>query len=222
MNNHEMETGMESFLRRMLRPAGGFLAEMEADARARHIPVAMPETAALLRWLSSAIRPARVLEIGTAIGFSTALLASGQPETGILDTIELDPDLAEEARRNLDRLALAGRVRVLTGDARDILPCLTVPYDLVFVDAAKGQYPELLPDLTRLVAAGGTLASDNVLFMGLPHATDKVPHKHRTIAVRLEAYLKALCTNKDFETAILPVGDGVALSCRRHCGDTCP
>jgi len=222
MNNHEIENGMESFLRRVLRPAGGFLAEMEADARARRIPVALPETAALLRWLSAALRPARVLEIGTAVGYSAALLASGQPEAGILDTIELDAGRAREARSNFEQLGLSGRVRVLEGDARDILPCLSMPYDLVFVDAAKGQYPEMLPDLIRLVAEGGTLASDNVLYMGLPLAADAAGHKHRTIAVRLEAYLATLCAHPDFETTILPVGDGVALSCRRRCGATSP
>ena len=216
MNNHAHETLVESFLRRTLRPAGGFLAEMETEARDRHIPIALPETAALLTWLSAALRPCRILEIGTAIGYSAAILASGQPEGGILDTIELDADRAADARRNLERMGLSGRVRVLCGDALEILPCLTTPYDLVFVDAAKGQYPEFLPDLVRLVAEGGTLVSDNVLYMGLPLAADAAAHKHRTIAVRLEAYLASLCDNPAFDTAILPVGDGVALSCRRR------
>ncbi len=212
----------ESFPRRTEYPPEGFLAAMEASARERHIPIIRPETAALLRFLVALAQPRRILEIGTAIGYSTATMAQCQPQGGCIDTIELDGGRVEEAESNFHKLGLTAGIHVLHGDARDILPCLSTPYDLVFVDAAKGQYPEYLEPCLRLVRPGGILVADNVLFMGLG-ADDggigrdprTIPRKHRTIAVRLQQFLMELRQDKDFETAILPLGDGVTVSCRK-------
>jgi predicted O-methyltransferase YrrM len=215
MDEQSSANASESFLRGILRPAEGFLAEMEASARDRHIPVVQPETAALLRFLVSSAQPSRILEIGTAIGYSTAVMAGCQAPDGRIDTIELDWDRAAEAESNFAKLGLASRIRVIRGDARDVLPCLSAPYDMIFVDAAKGQYPEYLESCTGLVRPGGILVTDNVLFMGLPSSGGDIAHKHRTIAVRLRQYLSDLCRNNEFETAILPLGDGVAVSCRK-------
>ena len=208
-------TPLENFLRRTLRPAEGILADMEISAGKRNIPVCRPETAALLRFLVAVTQPGRILEIGTAIGYSTSVMAMSQPDGGRIDTLEMDEARADEAEENFRLLGLSGRINLLRGDALEILPCLTTPYDLIFMDAAKGQYPEYLDHCTRLMVSGGVLVADNVLFMGLSIMEDPVPHKHRTIAVRLRQFLKELCGNPAYETSILPVGDGVAVACKR-------
>jgi predicted O-methyltransferase YrrM len=209
----------DSFLRGILRPSEGFLAVMETMARDRHIPIVHPETAAFLRFLVASAQPARILEIGTAIGYSAAVMAGCQSPEGRIDTMELDDGMAREAESNFEKLGLASRIRVIVGDARDILPCLSAPYDMIFVDAAKGQYPEYLEACTGLVGPGGILVADNVLFMGLPASGGVIARKHRTIAARLRQYLSDLCLNKEFETAVLPLGDGVAVSCRKSAND---
>ncbi len=215
MQDTGIPTPLESFLRRTLRPAEGFPAVMEASARERHIPVCQPETAALLRFLVSSNKPARILEVGTAIGFSTVLMAACQMPDGRIDTIEMDESRADEAESNFKQMGLSGRIHLLRGDAGEILPCLSTPYDFIFIDAAKGQYPDYLDSCMKLVRPGGVLVADNVLFMGMTAMEGFVPHKHRTIAVRLRQCLEDLCRNPDFETAILPVGDGVAVAYRR-------
>ena len=142
-------------------------------------------------------------------------MAGCQAPEGRIDTLELAWESAAEAESNFEKLGLASRIRVIRGDAREILPCLSTSYDMIFVDAAKGQYPEYLETCTGLVRPGGILVTDNVLFMDLPANGGAIAHKHRTIAVRLRQYLSDLCRNNEFETAILPLGDGLAVSCRK-------
>ena len=216
MQDIDTPTPLEGFLRRTLRPAEGFLAEMEESARVRRIPVCQPETAAFLRFLVTSGQPDRILEIGTAIGFSTGVMALFKSKDGIIDTVEIDEDRADEAERNFHMLGIAPRVRVIRGDAREVLACLSGEYALVFLDAAKGQYPDYLDSALGLVRPGGVLVADNVLYKGLTAQAGPVPHKHRTIAARLRQSLSALCQNPSFETAILPVGDGVAVACRKR------
>jgi predicted O-methyltransferase YrrM len=206
---------VDSFLRSVLQRETGYLKEMEQYAQSHYVPIILPETASLLKVLIGLLKPLRILEAGTAIGYSASIMAMAMPEAGIIDTIELDEDMAQRARENIRNLGLEGRIRVLQGDALEVMQCLSTPYDMIFLDAAKGQYLEYFPEAMRLLKKGGLLVSDNVLYKGLVTCTQPLPHKHRTIAVKLRTYLNNLCTDDRLVTSILPIGDGMALSLKK-------
>ncbi len=189
--------------------------EMEEYARGRHIPVIQRESARLLEVLCTLSKPKKILEIGTAIGYSSIQLARVIDGPGFLDTIELDEDRADEADGYIRRAGLDRIIRVLRGDAAQVMQCLEHPYDFIFLDAAKGQYPEFLPHCLRLLNSGGLLVSDNILYRGMVAKEGFIEHKHRTITVRLKAYIDALMTDEGLLTSIIPIGDGMAVSIKR-------
>ena len=191
------------------------LMEMEEYARGRHIPVIQRESARLLEVLCTLSKPKKILEIGTAIGYSSIQLARVIDGPGFLDTIELDEDRAEEADGYIRRAGRDRIIRVLRGDAAQVMQCLEHTYDFIFLDAAKGQYPEFLPHCLRLLNSGGLLVSDNILYRGMVAKEGFIEHKHRTITVRLKAYIDALMTDEGLLTSIIPIGDGMAVSIKR-------
>lgn len=206
---------VDSFLRSTIERETGFLKELEDYAEKNHVPILQPESAAFLKVLVRTHKPERILEAGTAIGYSAAIMAQVMPTGGIIDTIEIDEETAELARKNIKAMNLDKSIRVLLGDALDVMQCLSTPYDLIFLDAAKGQYKEYFNKALRLLKPGGLLVSDNVLYKGLVTQNEALPHKHRTIAVNLREYLNTLCHDSRFETAIIPIGDGMAVSYRK-------
>ena len=203
---------IDEFIRNTIAREEGIFKEMEEYARRNHIPIIAPETAALLRILVKVHRPRRILEVGTAIGYSALVMASASGGCARIDTIEIDEGMAGLAEKYLERSGFGSAIRVLRGDAYEVLQCLVTPYDMIFLDASKGQYPEFLPECLRLAREGGIILSDNVLYRGLVASSGHVEHKHRTIAVRLKEYLQSLCNNPLLDTAIIPIGDGLALS----------
>lgn len=190
---------------------------MEEFAAENHVPIVRPETAALLRTITTLLRPLRVLEIGTAIGYSALQLCRCLPPEGRLVTIEQNERRLTLAREFFSRSGEEGRITLLAGDARDVLPGLEGPFDLVFMDAAKGQYPAFLPEALRLLRVGGVLITDNLFQEGtLLESRYAVARRDRTIHARLRAYIKELKQRRDLETSILPVGDGVALTVKKE------
>jgi predicted O-methyltransferase YrrM len=135
--------------------------------------------------------------------------------SGTVDTIEIDEDMAEAARKNIEIMDLSKRIRVLQGDALEVMECLDTAYDFIFLDATKGRYIEYFDHAIRLLRPGGLLVSDNVLYKGLVAQNQKVVHKHRTIAVKLKEYLQLLCHDERLNTSIIPIGDGLAVSLKR-------
>lgn len=204
-----------SFLNAVTQQAHPLLNEMEEYARKAYIPIIQRESARLLQVLCMLTKPRRILEIGTAIGYSSILLAETLVQPGIVDTIELDEERADEAERYIHRAGLDRTIRVLRGDAYEVLQCLQSPYDFIFLDAAKGQYMEFLPQCLRLLNPGGLLISDNILYRGIVAKEGPVEHKHRTIAVRLKAYIQALMSDESLLTSIIPIGDGMAVSIKK-------
>jgi predicted O-methyltransferase YrrM len=210
---------IDLFLRSTIKREEGFLRELEKYAEDKHIPIVQPETAALLKVLIGIHKPARVLEAGTAIGYSAMIFALEMGAYGTVDTIEIDDDMAQAARKNIEIMGLSDRIRVLQGDALEVMECLSSAYDFIFLDAAKGSYIEYFEQAMRLLKPGGLLVSDNVLYKGLV-AQKQVMHKHRTIAVKLNEYLNILCNEKRLKTSIIPIGDGLAVSLKRDVGVT--
>ena len=203
------------YLRSTICRETGFLKELEEYASLHHIPIIQPESATLLKILVKLHKPQRVLEAGTAIGYSACILYDAMDKAGIIDTIEIDEEMADLAMKNINSMGFDKCIRVLVGDALEVMECLNSPYDMIFLDAAKGQYNEYLTQALRLLKSGGLLISDNVLYKGLVAQIERVPHKHRTIAVNLREYLQQICSDDRLETTLIPIGDGMAISLKK-------
>lgn len=191
------------------------MLELEQYAAEHRVPIIRPETADLLIVLGRLVKPGRILEIGTAIGYSSILLSGILAPGGRIDTIERSDRMIVKAHENIKRAGLADTIAVIAGDAAEVLRCLDKKYDMIFMDAAKGQYPEFLPECLRMLRPGGLLVSDNVLYKGMITGDELVVRRKRTIVNRMRSYLDSICSDPSLDTSILPVGDGVALSYKR-------
>ncbi len=204
--------GTTLYIRNTIKRSEGLLKELEEYARVHHVPIIQPETASLLLVLGRLKNPSRILEIGTAIGYSAILMSQFLEQGGRIDTIERYERVAELAKLNIKNAGLDKSINLIRGEAIDVLQCLDRQYDMIFLDAAKGQYPEFLPDCLRLLAKGGLLVSDNVLYKGMVSGEENVARRKKTIVTRLRSYLEDICENPDLDTSIIPIGDGVAVS----------
>lgn len=195
---------------------GSLLDSIEREARETRVPVIRRETGALLRTLIAALSPSRILEIGTAVGYSALLMCRVMPEDCRITTIENYEKRIPVARENFRRAGEEKRITLLEGDAGEWLKRLDGErFDLVFLDAAKAQYAAWLPSILNVMPAGSVLISDNVLQDGeVALSRFALPRRDRTIHSRMREYLYELKHNEILETAILPVGDGVAVSTR--------
>jgi len=192
---------------------GELLDQIEREAAASYVPIIRRETAALLKTMVALKRPGRILEVGTAVGYSALLMAKAMPKDAHITTIEKFEKRIPIAEENFKKAGAEHKITLLKGDAGEILAGLSGPYDFIFMDAAKGQYIHWLPDVLRLLAPGGLLMSDNVLQDGtIVESRYAVERRDRTIHVRMREYLYTLKHMEKLETTILPIGDGVALS----------
>lgn len=188
------------------------LAELEKFARERYIPVMLDDTKELLFQTVKNACPLRILEIGTAIGYSGIVMLSAAPNA-TLNTIELDENVAKMAKENFAKAQMLNRVNLFVGDAREIVTQLTGEYDLIFMDGPKGQYEVFLTYLTDVLKVGGTLVCDNVLYKGLvEHVPENKRHKHITVARNMNAFLHDITHNERYQTVLHRVGDGVTVS----------
>ncbi|MCM1195294.1 MAG: O-methyltransferase [Firmicutes bacterium] len=188
------------------------LEELEKFARERYIPVMLDDTKELLYKTVAAVQPKRILEIGTAIGYSGIVMLSAC-SVATLNTIELKEEIAALARANFEQFGLLDRVNIFVGDAREIVTLLTGEYDFIFLDGPKGQYVTFLPYLYDLLALGGTLVCDNVLYKGLvEHIPSDKRHKHITVARNMRAFLDEITSSERFDTVLHRIGDGVTVS----------
>jgi predicted O-methyltransferase YrrM len=196
-----------------------FLDELERYALEKGVPVIRPQVQSLLKLLLATKKPAAILEVGTAIGFSALLMSEYGPKDCRITTIEKYEKRILEARENFKRANAGERITLLEGDAFELLGKLAGPYDLIFMDAAKGQYIHFLPDVLRLLATGGLLVSDNVLQDGeILESRYAVTRRNRTIHSRMREYLYELKHDDRLQTDILPIGDGVTISVRKQEG----
>ena len=203
-----------------LEPGQGSLCDgIAREAEAGNIPIIKKETAALLKTLITAKRPGAILEVGTAVGYSALLMAGVMPDFCRITTIEKYEPRILAARENFRKAGVGDKVTLLEGDAGEILQSLSGPFDFIFMDAAKGQYIHFLPDVLRLLAAGGLLVSDNVLQDGeILESRYAVTRRNRTIHSRMREYLYELKHDDRLQTDILPIGDGVTISVRKQEG----
>ena len=197
-------------------PEEPLLERIEAEALAARVPIIRKETQSFLKTLLVMHKPRKVLEIGTAVGFSALLMSAYLPEGGHITTIENYEKRIPIARENFRQAGKEGESSLIQGDALAVMKELTEAYDFIFMDAAKGQYIYYLPEAVRLLAPGGVLVSDNVLQGGdVLESRFAVERRDRTIHSRMREYLYELKHHDQLQTSILPLGDGVALSVRK-------
>ncbi len=207
---------MSVFIDSMAEGNTPFLDELERYALQTQVPIIRKSTQQLLKFLLASARPERILEVGTAIGFSALLMSEYGPAGCRITTIEKYEKRILQARENFARAGRAEAITLLEGDAAELLPALQECYDMIFLDAAKGQYIHFLPDILRLLAPGGLLVSDNVLQDGdIIESRFAVTRRNRTIHSRMRDYLFELSHHPGLQTTILPVGDGVTLSVKK-------
>jgi len=203
------------YIRKIIPKRDSFFSKLEEYAQENHVPIIQPEVAQLLRLQLRLLKPKRVLEIGTAIGYSALIFAEELDVDGKIDTIERYDKMVMVSRANIEVAEMSDVINVIEGEAEEILPKLDGMYDFVFLDAAKGQYPEFLPHCIRLLRPGGLLISDNVLYKGMIASDHLVIRRKITIVKRMRAYLNTIMEHEELESTVIPVGDGVALSIKK-------
>ena len=192
------------------------LDQIEKEAIAAYVPIIRKEMQSFLKLLLAMQKPMRILEVGTAVGFSAILMAQYAPADCKIVTIENYEKRIPVAKENFKRAGKDEQITLLEGDAMQILPTLSGEFDMIFMDAAKGQYINFMPDILRLLKSGGVLVSDNVLQDGdIIESRYAVERRNRTIHSRMREYLYELKHKEELQTSILPLGDGVALSVKK-------
>ena len=187
------------------------LEKIKKKALEEHIPIIMDETLEVIEKYLSKNKPNRILEIGTAVGYSAICFTQFLAENGMIDTIERESDRVEEAKKNIQLAEVEDKINIYEGDAVEILPTLNNKYDVIFIDAAKGKYPFFLKEALRMINPNGIIFADNILYKGYV-MSDYNKHKQRTAVRNLREYVKEVSENPNLETEILEVGDGVAVS----------
>lgn len=204
---------MAAFINSLDKGNPPFLEEIEEYAKAQQVPIIRKQMQGLLKFLLSFAKPQSILEVGTAIGFSALFFSEYAPKTCHITTIEKYEKRIPIAKENFRQAGKEEQITLLEGDAADILKELDGCYDMIFMDAAKGQYLSFLPEVLRLLAPKGLLISDNVLQDGdIIESRFAVTRRNRTIHARMREYLYELTHHPKLQTCILPVGDGAALS----------
>ncbi|XCP83419.1 O-methyltransferase [Roseburia hominis] len=212
-----VEERLATYLHSLERENSEILETIEREALEAEVPIIRKEMQSFLKVLLKMQRPMRILEVGTAVGFSAILMSEYAPRGSRITTIENYEKRIPIARENFRRAGRQEKITLIEGDAMEVLKTLEGPYDFIFMDAAKGQYPAYLPEVLRILRGGGVLLSDNVLQEGeIIESRFAVERRDRTIHSRIREYLYTLKHHPLLETSILPLGDGVALSVKKE------
>lgn len=187
------------------------LKKIKEKALEDHIPIIMDDTLEVIENYLKEKNVKRILEIGTAVGYSAICFTKVLSEDGIIDTIERDEERVKQAKINIEKAEVKDKINIYDGDALEILPTLNEKYDVVFIDAAKGKYPFFLKEALRMIKENGVIFADNILYKGYV-MSDYNKHKQRTAVRNLREYIKEVSENPNLDTEILEVGDGLAIS----------
>lgn len=207
---------MVTYIHSLETPESPLIEQIEQEALDTYVPIIRKETQSFLKVLLMIKKPVRVLEVGTAIGFSALLMCEYLPENGHITTIEKYEKRIPIARENFKRAGKEDRITLIEGDALEVMRSLEGPFDFIFMDAAKGQYIHYMPEAIRLLSKDGVLMSDNVLQDGdIIESRFAVERRNRTIHSRMREYLYELKHNDQLQTSVIPLGDGVALSVKK-------
>ncbi len=211
MNNINEEY-IEKYIRQVIPESTNFLKSIEKYAKDNHVPIVHPEVAQLIKVLIKIKKPKKILEIGTAIGYSSIVMLDSMGKEGVITTIERRDDMIEIAKENVHKSGYEGRIHILRGEAQEILPQVNDNFDMIFLDAAKSKYMDFFPYCIKNLNAGGLIVSDNVLYKGMIANDELVVRRKKTIVRRMREYLDYICNSSQFDSSIIPIGDGVALT----------
>ena len=190
------------------------LQKIKEKALEEHIPIIMDDTLEVIDKILKELKPKKILEIGTAVGYSAMCFSEYLEEKGTIDTIERDEERIKQAKENIVKVGVEEKINILEGDAVEILPTLNKKYDMIFIDAAKGKYPFFLKEALRMLNQNGVILADNILYKGYV-MSDYNKHKQRTAVRNLREYIAEVTENPNLETEILEVGDGLAITKRK-------
>ena len=211
-----VEERLVTYINSLDRGNTELLDAIEAEAVSDYVPIIRKEMQSFLKMMLQLQQPRRILEVGTAVGFSAILMAEYNPKPCEITTIENYKKRIPIARENFKRAGKQDMIELLEGDAAQVLKTLQEPFDFIFMDAAKGQYLNFLPDILRLLSPGGILISDNVLQDGdIVESRFAVTRRNRTIHKRMREYLYELTHHEELVTTVLPVGDGITVSVKK-------
>ncbi len=204
---------VEEYLRDMLPEKTGLIKELENYAAKNNVPIIQPEVARLLEVIIKIGKVKSILEVGSAIGYSSLIFNKAMNGEGRIVTIEIREDMYNEATKNFNKAGISkDKIKIHLGDARDILPKIDEKFDMIFLDASKGHYLKFLLSCIDKLNDNGILVSDNVLYKGMIASNEYVKRRKITIVKRMRKYLEYISNHKNLTTSIIPIGDGVALT----------
>ena len=217
MDRPVVQKEIVEFLREKQKPLTGKLGEIERAANERRVPIIPHETVVFLNLLLGQLKPEKILEIGAAIGFSSSLMAQHVGKDGHVTTIDRYDVMIEKAKKNYETLGLTDKITLLEGQAAEILPALTEPFDFIFMDSAKSKYHDFLPECIRLLKIDGMLVVDDVLQGGTILLPDEeVPKRTKAIHRKLNSFLDVVMSHPSLESSIVPLGDGLLLIVKKE------
>lgn len=207
---------IEEYIRQTLKKSEGFFVEMEEYAHENNVPIIQKEVAELIKVLIKIHKPKKILEIGTAIGYSAILFASSSDEKVQITTFERNPKMIQKAKENIKRAGLEDQITIIEGDAQENLENFSQEdFDMIFIDAAKGHY-KLFYDLTiDKLKVDGLILSDNILHKGMVASDEYVIRRQKTIVKRMRDYLSYISSVDYLDTTLIPISDGFAISYKK-------
>lgn len=210
------ERNIEEYIRSIIPLKDTFLLEIEKYAELNHVPIIHPEVAQLIKVLIKISKPRKILEIGTAIGYSALVMASSMGKGGKVTTIEKREDMISIAEKNIHDNGYSNMIQIIKGEAEEVLPSIDDEFDFIFIDAAKGQYMEFFPYCIKNLVDGGIIVSDNVLYKGMVASDELVVRRKKTIVKRMRNYLDYINSNEFLESSVIPIGDGIAITYKKE------
>ena len=212
MHRPVVKEELVDFMRTKQKKLEGELGLIEEEAHLSEVPIIPHETVVFMQFLLGQLQPKKILEIGAAIGFSSSLMAQTIENDGHVTPIDRFDVMIKKAKATYERLNLTDKVTLLEGQAADILPTLTGPYDFIFMDSAKSKYIEFLPECLRLLKKGGVLMVDDIFQGGTILLPDEeIPRGKRAIHRKLNEFLRVVMEHPDLTSTLVPLGDGVIL-----------
>ena len=206
---------MEQYIRNLIPDSTGKFSELEAFAKENGVPIAQKETIKFLEFMVSMKKPLRILELGTAIGYSAIKMYEAAGTEPHITTVERSEEMINLAKENIKSFNLENKIEIKEGDCLEILEALDEPYDLIFMDAGKGKYPFFLEQAIRMINKNGIIIADNVLFRGMVASDELVKRRKITIVKRMRKYLELVSEDESLITSVIPMGDGIAVTKRR-------
>lgn len=207
---------MEDYLRGLIPDRKDEFEELEKFAKEHNVPIIQKEGAKFLELMVLMQKPKKILELGTAIGYSSMLMNKTLKGECTITSIERDEKMISFAKQNIKKYGLESKIKILEGDCLEHLEELNEKFDFIFMDAGKGHYNHFLPHCLRMLSDDGVLIADNVLFRGMIATDDLVKRRQVTIVRRMRSYLDMVSKSDNFITTVIPMGDGIAITKRRN------